>query len=160
MSHVSLSFLLLSSGRIVSSQSGLLDRRLMFVVVSLFLVCLAGFLLLFLAEYRNALVCFSLCGRITLSPLNAFPAQPLYTYSRLTLEAFCMILRCVEMCLFLTYLLQLPQTNYIFLETIDCVLSKTVHNIVLLPPQVNRGQLINYVTCRNYKIMGLKSALY
>ena len=68
---------------------------------------------------------------LTLSPLNACLAQPLYTYSRLTLEAFCMILRCVEMCLFLTYLLELPQTNYIFLETIDCVLSKTVHNIVV-----------------------------
>ena len=64
---------------------------------------------------------------LTLSPLNACLAQPLHTYSK----AFCMISRCVEMCLFLRYLLQLPQTNYIFLETIDSVLSKTVHNIVV-----------------------------
>ena len=38
------------------------------------------------------------------------------------------------MCLFLRYLLELPHTNYIFLETIDSVLSKTVHNIVVASP--------------------------
>ena len=47
----------------------------------------------------------------TITCLTLCLAQPLYTYRRLTLEAFCMILRCVEMCLFLTYLLQLPQTK-------------------------------------------------
>ena len=78
---------------------------------------------------------------LTLSPLNACLAQPLYTYRRLTLEAFCMILRCVEMCLFLTYLLQLPQTNYIFLETIYCVLSKTVHNIVVASTIGEQGSI-------------------
>ena len=55
MSHVSLSFQLPSlSGRVVSSQSSFIDRRPMFVLVSLFLVCLPVFLLL-----------SSLAGRIT-----------------------------------------------------------------------------------------------
>ena len=45
MSHVSFSFLQLSlSNRIVSSQSSLLYRQPMFVLVSLFLVCLPVFL--------------------------------------------------------------------------------------------------------------------
>ena len=62
MSHVSFSFLQLSvSDCIVSSRSSLLDRRPMFVLVSLFLVCLPVFLLLLPAEYRNVLMCFSLC---------------------------------------------------------------------------------------------------
>ena len=43
------------------------------------------------------------------------------------------------MCLFLTYLLELPQTNYIFLETIECVLSKTVHNIVVASTTGEQG---------------------
>ena len=63
MSHVSFSFLQLSlSDRIVSSQSCLLDCRPMFVLVSLFLVCLPVFLLLLSAECHNVLMCFSLCG--------------------------------------------------------------------------------------------------
>ena len=63
MFHVSITFHLLSlSDRIVSSQSNLLDRRTMFVLVSLFLVCLPVFLLLFSAKYHNVLMCFSLCG--------------------------------------------------------------------------------------------------
>ena len=63
MFHVSASFLLLSLfGRIVSSQSSLSDHRPMFVLVSLFLVCLPVFLLLLSAEYHNVLMCFSLCG--------------------------------------------------------------------------------------------------
>ena len=63
MSHVSLSFPLLSwSVRIVSSQTSLFDRRPMFVLVSLFLVCLPFFLLLSSAEYHNVLMCFSLCS--------------------------------------------------------------------------------------------------
>ena len=54
MSHVSVSVQLLPlSSRIVSSQSSLLYRRPMFVLVSLFLVCLPVFLLLFSAEYHN-----------------------------------------------------------------------------------------------------------
>ena len=53
MSHVSLSFPLLSLSRIVSSQSILLDRRPMSVLISLFLVCLPVFLLLFSAEYHS-----------------------------------------------------------------------------------------------------------
>ena len=36
--------------------------RPMFVLVSLFLVCLAVFLLFFPAEYHNVLICFTLCG--------------------------------------------------------------------------------------------------
>ena len=61
MSHVSFAFLQLSlSDRIVLSQSSPLDRRPMFVLVSLFLVCLPVFLLLFSAEYHNVLMCFSL----------------------------------------------------------------------------------------------------
>ncbi len=63
ISHVSFSFPLLSlSDRIVSSQSIPLDRRRIFVLVSLFLVCLPVFLLLFSAEYHNVPMCFSLCG--------------------------------------------------------------------------------------------------
>ena len=63
MSHVSLSFALLSlSCHIVVSQSSLSDRRPMFVLVFLFLVCRSVFLLLFSAEYHNDLMCFSLCG--------------------------------------------------------------------------------------------------
>ena len=43
-------------------RASLLDRRPMFVLVSLFLVCLPVFLLLFSVEYHNALMGFSLCG--------------------------------------------------------------------------------------------------
>ena len=51
MPHVSFDFL--------QSQSILLYRRPMFVLVSLFLVCLPVFLLLLSAEYHNVLMCFS-----------------------------------------------------------------------------------------------------
>ena len=37
----------------------------------------------------------------------------------------------ITVLIFLIYLLELPQTNYMFLETIDSALSKTVHNIVV-----------------------------
>ena len=64
MFHVNASFLLLSlSGRITSSQSTLSDHRPMFVLVSLFLVCIPVFIILFAAEYHNVLMCFSLCGQ-------------------------------------------------------------------------------------------------
>ena len=54
MSHVSLSFQLPSlSGHVVSSQSSFIDHRPMFVLVSLFLVCLPVFLLLFSLADRN-----------------------------------------------------------------------------------------------------------
>ena len=49
------------SDHIVSSQSSLLDRRPMFVLVSLFLICLPVFILLLLAEYHNVLMCVSHC---------------------------------------------------------------------------------------------------
>ena len=60
---ISFSFQLLSlSDRIVSSQSSLLDRQPMFVLVSLFLVCCPIFLLLLSAEYHDVLTCFPLRG--------------------------------------------------------------------------------------------------
>ena len=63
MSHVSFSFQLLSlSGRIVSSQSSLLDHRPMFVLVSLFVVSPAVFLLS--AEYHNVLCVSHYVARI------------------------------------------------------------------------------------------------
>ena len=63
MYHVSLSFqLFYLSVRIVSSQSSLSDHRPMFVLVSLFLVCLPVFLLLFSADCHIALMFFSACG--------------------------------------------------------------------------------------------------
>ena len=48
--------------RVVWSQSSLSDHRPMFVLVSLFLVCLLVFPLLLSAEYHNVLICSSLCG--------------------------------------------------------------------------------------------------
>ena len=61
--HLSFSFQQLSlSGRIASSQSSLLDRRTMFVLVSVFLVCLAVFLQFFSGEYHNAPMCLTSCG--------------------------------------------------------------------------------------------------
>ena len=63
MFHVSASFLPLSLfGRIVWSQSSPSDHRPMFILVSLFLVCLLIFLLLLSAEYHDVLMCSSLCG--------------------------------------------------------------------------------------------------
>ena len=63
MSHISLSFqLLFLSGRIVQfvPVQSLRDRRPIFVLLSLFLVCLPVFLLFLSAEYHNVLMCFSL----------------------------------------------------------------------------------------------------
>ena len=60
MSHVSLYFPLISlSVCIVSCQSSRLDHRPMFVLVSLFLVCLPVLLLLSAADYHNVLMCFA-----------------------------------------------------------------------------------------------------
>ena len=65
MPHVSSSFLfqlLSSSDRNVSCRRSLLDRRPMFVLVSLFLVCLPVFLVLFSSEYHNVLMFLKLWG--------------------------------------------------------------------------------------------------
>ena len=59
ISHVRLPFPLLSLyGHIVSCQSNLFDHRPMFVLVSLFPVCLPVFLLWLSAEHHNVLMCF------------------------------------------------------------------------------------------------------
>ena len=79
---------IVASTAVVSSRSRLLDHRPIFALVSFFLVCLAVFLLLFSAEYHNALMCFSLCG-----PLRHLSvcSKPLYSHCRLCNKTITMI---------------------------------------------------------------------